>query len=286
MLGQSILNTQILNGIGAVLPFTPLQSGEMSLDGVNLSTFGIGVRERDVDNAAKRVIKTTSVPRGDGLTIIDDYFEEKKLYFGGRLRSTTAAEMATLMDDLKKILSKQNAVLDYNIRGVQRRHVVNCTNMSAIFAKEETWHITVRPVELKFSAFKSFGTDTFYTAKALFAETSLDLNVQIQNDGTRKAPISLILVYESAADIDSVTLTNTTNGKSIRVNVSLADGDVLEIDQETKNILKNNSETGVDLDGFFTDIDVGSNTFRLEHTGTGSPAVEFDATFKFRQTYL
>ena len=76
MLGSAILNTQILNGIGEVLPFTPLNPGEVSLGGVNLTTFGIRANLRDLDNAAQRIIKTQEVPRGDGLTIIDDYFGE------------------------------------------------------------------------------------------------------------------------------------------------------------------------------------------------------------------
>lgn len=283
MLGQSILNTKILNGISDTPPFTPLNSGEVSLDGTNLNTFGIGVSERELDNAAKRVIKTQQVPRGDGLTIIDDYFAAKNLEFSGRLRTDTAEEMATKADELKKILSKQNAVLDYNIRGIQRRHIVNCTNMNKIFAKEKHWHITIRPVELKFSAFASFGTDLSYTAKMLYAETSNDLNIQISNSGTRKAPLALILVYTSASNVDSITLTNLTNGKSIKVNTSVTTGDVLEIDQETKGVLKNN--VAVDFDGFFTDIDVGNNTFNLLHDGA-TPSVNFDATFKFKQTYL
>lgn len=284
MIGDSLINSQVLNGIGDNPPITPLNAGEVALDGTNLITFGIGVNERDVDNPAKRVVKTENVPRGNGLTIIDDYLEEKTLVFEGRLRSSTAEEMATKMDQLKKLLIKQNAVLDYNIRGVTRRHIVNCSNFGRIFEQEKHWHLTVRPVTLQFDVLSSFGSDTNYTYKGLLAETANSVNVQMSNSGTYKAPLAVILVYQSAADVDSIKLVNTANGKTIKVNTSLTAGDVLEIDQEAKAVLKNGSE--VDFDGFFIDSEVGVNTYTLTHEGATTPSVEFDATFKFKQTYL
>ncbi len=278
MLNKGLLNTTLLNEIPIVsmggLPDVPIR-----FEGLSLQNTQIVMNTPIYDRSPNRLFQTENRPNRHRRLVLSDYWDVHEIVLRGTLVTNARAELDELIDAMKQTLKTQNGNLDIQRGdGSRRRYKATCTDMD--FQRQENYHITWCPVELRFMCLTPFGTDTNYTSN-LHSVDMLSFSESQTNIGTAEAKPQFVIIVTSATDVTALNLKNDTTGQEIELTTAISDGDVIIIDSESLTVKKN--ATSIDFDGDFPVFDVGVNSFSVTVTGT---SISYVLTVAHLNSYL
>jgi len=235
-----------------------------------------------VDNPAPmREVNFATLPYLDGELFNSEYFRRKRVTLKGRIIKTTQALLEAEIDTFKEAMSEPDANLDIATitGGTKRRYKATLINPEDIFQDRAQSDITTVPFTLIFDAHSGFGEDISYTNQDTTA-TSKEHNFTVWNTGTFEAPIWFIINLTTITGITAIELENLTTGESVTITRSFSSGELLEVDGITKTVTVNS--TAVDYDGYFPQMKVGANLFKITFTGTSVTTASITSRHKNR----
>lgn len=282
MLNALILNTAMLNA-GTPVPFAVTAS---DYDNLEFEGFSLQDTEHistliDAWSAPTRELVTFNIPRADGGGWNGDYFRKREVVVSGIIQKDTAAELNTELDTFKKAMTVSQGYLYVKVNDEMRRIIATLQNTHEMFKRREGYHITFTPFDLNFLALEPMFHGLDYTSTTFEDVADLSYPAEVEVEGTYRAQPVIVIILQVATGVTDVTFLNNTNSDEITVSASFVDGDVIVIDSENKSVQINGVE--VDYDGIFPELDIGTNEFTIDVTGT---AVEHTSTIKYRKTYL
>lgn len=282
MLNTLQLNTAMLNA-GTPVPFilTAADYDDLEFNGVSLQDSSHISSVIQAFSTPSRELVTFRTPRDDGGGWNGDYFRERRIKVSGIIKKSTSALLETEIDNFKRYMTAAQGNLDLKVNSEVRRIVATLENPQDMFARREGYHITFTPFDMTFLALEPMWHALDYTSETYEDITNLSYPEDIEVTGSYKANPVIIILLQSASSVTDITFTNSTNGNVIALSSSFSAGDAIIIDSENKSVTINGTE--VDYDGIFPKLEVGTNEFTIDTTGS---SVEFTATVKYKPTYL
>lgn len=270
---------------GTPLPvaLTAADFDDIEFNGYSLQSADVISADIEAWSAPNRELVTFKTPRADGGGWNGDYFRERRIKVSGIIEQTTATLLNEELDTFKRNMATPQGNLDLKVNGEIRRIVATLADPEMIFNRREGYHITFVPFDMTFLAIEPMYHSLEYESEAYEDITFLTYPSEIEVTGSYKAQAVVILIIQAATAITTISFENTTNDDLVEVTPSggFSAGDVLVIDSEEKSLTINGVE--VDYDGVFPELNVGTNEFTIEATGT---SIEYTATVKYRKTYL
>lgn len=282
MLNAILLNTGMLNsGTPLTFALTAADYADIQFEDYVLQDDEHIASFIDAWSPPKRQLVTFPIPRADGGGWNGDYFREREVIVSGIMKQTTAALLNTQMDTFKRDLTVSQGFLYIKVNDEVRRIIATLQNTQDMFKKRESYHISFTPFDLNFLALEPMWHGIDYEATTFEDITNLSYPCEIEVEGSYMAQPVIVLIIDTATSVTAISITNSTNGDEIEITRTFAAGEVLTIDCETKSIAVNGVE--VDYDGIFPELDIGTNEFVIDTTGS---AILYTATIQYRKTYL
>ena len=281
MLNNSQINSVALNSQKASVADANSAVDDLVFNGMSLQNANIVTTALKDSSTPSREIVTFKIPRNDGRGYIADYFRDRRIKVTGYITTASVAAMETLIDQMKRRLTKREGVFSRNINGQVRTIKATLDNPDQMFAKREGYHITFCPFELEFMSLEPMWHDAEYISNSNFGVTNLNFSESIENLGTYKVPAVVVILVEADSAVTALEFKNNTNGDDIKVTTPLVTGDILVIDGENKQVTKNG--VVIDYDGIFPDIEYGTNSYSLITTAA---SIQYTVTMKIKQAYL
>ena len=281
MLNNSQINSVALNSQKASVADANSAVDDLVFNGMSLQNANIVTTALKDSSTPSREIVTFKIPRNDGGGYIADYFRDRRIKVTGYITTASVAAMETLIDQMKRRLTKREGVFSRNINGQVRTIKATLDNPDQMFAKREGYHITFCPFELEFMSLEPMLHDAEYISNSNFGVTNLNFSESIENLGTYKVPAVVVILVEADSAVTALEFKNNTNGDDIKVTTPLVTGDILVIDGENKQVTKNG--VVIDYDGIFPDIEYGTNSYSLITTAA---SIQYTVTMKIKQAYL
>ena len=281
MLNNSQINSVALNSQKASVADANSAVDDLVFNGMSLQNANIVTTALKDSSTPSREIVTFKIPRNDGGGYIADYFRDRRIKVTGYITTASVAAMETLIDQMKRRLTKREGVFSRNINGQVRTIKATLDNPDQMFAKREGYHITFCPFELEFMSLEPMWHDAEYISNSNFGVTNLNFSESIENLGTYKVPAVVVILVEADSAVTALEFKNNTNGDDIKVTTPLVTGDILVIDGENKQVTKNG--VVIDYDGIFPDIEYGTNSYSLITTAA---SIQYTVTMKIKQAYL
>lgn len=249
-------------------------------NGYSLQNANIVTSQALYDQTPTRELPTNKIPRNDGEFIIGDFWRAKVITLRGTVRGSSAADLNSRIDAMKKALAVRGANLDIKIDGTIRRFKATMIGSENLFSRRN-YHNTFIPYEAQFLCVVPWGQATTYTESLFTDKTGISSTEFVNNAGTIHAAPVISLNFSTASSITAVSVTNDTTGETISATVSLSAADIIVFDSENFTVKKNG--TAIDYSGSFPKLATGSNSFTITLTGTSAT---FTLSIKHKTSYL
>lgn len=254
---------------------------DLEFDGFGLQNTAIISQLILRDSPPSRDVTSYRTPRRDGGGILGSDFAGRSIRVRGILSESTAAALDDAVDEFKRRLAPSEKVLSIKVNGAIRQCVATLVNTQGIFDRRESYHVSTTPFDLEFLSTDPNWRDPEYTSEDHLSQTSLNVIAGMNNVGSWKADLVLVILIEAATAITALNVTNGENDEAITITRSFAAGDVIIIDGETKSLTVNGVE--VEYSGIFPRAEPGDNPVEVTWTGT---SLTWNLTVKHKPTYL
>ena len=214
-------------------------------------------------------------PLSDGKGFISEYFRGRTITFDLALLADTEENYQNLVDNLRKFVSKSDIYIDQLVNGKYRRIKANIKQNPTILSTNSTcWKAS-----LTFEALDSFWEDVDYLSKTiLWIEGNFVWD--FKNTGTVRTNFIVYVIFRQNTNISGLTL--SLHDVKLQINEAFVENDVLEINWETKQVLKNNQE--IDYQGFFPILETETNILNLSFNEWET--VSYDLSIIYKSKYV
>jgi hypothetical protein len=222
---------------------------------LNMQTEKIWATTTDVFSAPENNVQTDNLAQSDGAIFVRSSVRAKSFSVAGIIRGDSIADTDSLIDQFKMGLRLAQQNFDIAYAGSVRRYVASPQN---IMITRERGQATAG-WSVQFICASPVGMDTnSSTLLAATPVTTSTASIPIAVGGTYQAEpyIKVTLTAVTGGTSKTITITNTTTLRGIRIIRTWSPGDVLEIDSFNKTVYVNSQV--VIFDGQFPKWDVGS----------------------------
>jgi len=278
MFGIQQFGEPLFAGSSVLSEYIPTEDFTFNTYGLqNSGQYGIHISRFDITSPT-RGFKTTEVPGNHGLILQEDWFRDNPITLQGWISANSRENLENKVHEFMRNIHGQGGNLIIKNGGNFKS--IKTTMQSANFVNEH-YSICKKEFSVMFSGIKSFWQDLVYTTEAVFGNTSLVVNGNMNNSGSVETDPIIIIIFDSATAISEVLFKNTTNGEEVKISEPISAGDVVIFDSEEKKVTINNVE--VEYSGRFPILQVGLNSITIEMIGTSAST---DITAKHKNQYL
>ncbi len=253
-----------------------------TFNGVDLSTFGvITILDDYLDMPARRG-EDQKIAHYPGSLFVPKYYDERDISMGISIRKGSAIELESALDNLRRLVSIRSQKILSNIRADGSVRTVLASVDRDLQVKRESY-IYAKIVLVFHLSFPFFRSNTLYSQ-----ETVVDTNPEDfvwSNPGTVEEINPKISMY---GPLDTVVLTNLTNGHVLSYNAAIASPRVVTFEVvngefQVKDDLGANLVSNMTRSGGYTlmCLETGDNSMRVASVSptTGKVKVEFYPPF-------
>lgn len=216
-------------------------------------------------------ITTRNFPRSDGQFAEVAQYKVNTISIAGTIQAADRASMEVILDQMKKVCSPlldKGGTLKLTLAGAAR-YFDNCypsSSFGTMYEGRDYYHVLYCPFKISFESYEPYGRDG---TRNVYNGGSVTANVSFPLTNTGSAPSQLVatMTVITHGTLSQVVFTNLVTGKTMTVASNFANGDVLEINGETKTVTING--VNVDFSGTFVDVAAGDNMISTVFTGTG-----------------
>ena len=211
---------------------------------------------RDIDSAPRI--------KDDGDTLVGFRIVPKRIIINGILSGSSASDLQTKMDTLKKLFAGKQKNLDITPNGgTLRRYVATCEKLD--MNDRDFYHINHCPYTAEFLALEGVGKATATTEILNSTLTSNLSNTTTLTVGSADQKPIFSFTFTTAGSVAGVKIRNYNTSDdfddSMIITSSFVNGDVLLINSDTKIVTKNGTE--INYYGKFPRFIVGDNTIAI-----------------------
>lgn len=233
---------------------------------------------------ADKVINIQEDTIRDGFSLIDVQYRNKIISLSGWLKSDTAANLKTLVDNFQGYLRPKEKNLDIETYGGSGSYIRYTCTCRSINIPEEHWHITQVPYDAEFMCIPYGISPSLFTINlnggGNIAASPYSESVNFTGSYKPNPVITITVVAET--DMTAIKFENTTKSDWIQVARSFAAAEVLVIDCNNETVQVDG--TDVDFTGVFPSFDPDSNSLKV--TTTDSGAFNITVSITYHPTYL
>lgn len=247
----------------------------ITLNGLQLDTGNYSVHEMKIDNAPLLGINTLEIAHQDGAKVISANYKPKEIEITGMISGSSEADLDARLDTFKKTVSGTRLNLSMNYAGATRNWTVE---VEAIIIGDPRlhFHITKIPYSLSLSACDPpFGTSSVYSSVfSADAKMGATFSASLDFGGSASPKPYIRYQINTAGTLGEIITKNDFTNQQLEVSTAWASGDVLEIDCENLECLRNGQP--IQFDGIFPEFELDDNILRSIFTSTGAAALKQD----------
>ena len=237
----------------------------------------VTTRSAEHFSGGKRDIMLANMGRANKQSILASLYKEKTIIVEGTIRADSQSELHTEIDSLKEALDAEDANLDIEYGGSNRRYKATPVSVQI---PEEFYNLTWVPYRIEFFCADPFGYNTATANRSVDTITTSQLASTVTFAGNFGPEPSVTITMEDVNAVTQVKLTNSNTGDIITVTTAFSDSDILVINHETKKVTLNGTE--IDYTGLFPQWEAGQNNFILDIAKTQVTAdLDIDYTAKW-----
>lgn len=231
-------------------------NGDLSFNGFLLKTSNIITNAINHTDAPEVELGLLVVANANRSAINDYDALPRKIDISGVISGTSQIDLDQRIDSFKTIFNGKNKNLDINYAGGIRRYIATKNSLSI-----------TRSGALKFAGFKvqfictePFGLDVAPTVlinQSAITTSTFTATPSFGGTAPYQLPKFTITINSLTGTGDYIQLSNNANNQSIIIlGQSIANGNILIIDNEMREVLKNGSR--IDYSGVFFEMDLGN----------------------------
>lgn len=212
----------------------------ISFDSNALSSAYLIVNRLNKSDAPSRDLQVDPLAFNDGFVLPTDFWRSRTVVIGGTIVADSAAQLGTLLDQLKQGFAGVNKNLDVDYGSGTRRYKATLRRFEA---PEDFYNITYLPYEAEFIC-QPFGYDTQSINVSSDDMTASSRTVEMTVVGTYRPLPIITITFSTETGASAVGVTNNTTGDAITVTQAFNAADVLIINCEEQKVTVN----GVQVD--------------------------------------
>jgi len=247
-------------------------------DSFDLQTSEYIVRTIVFRQVADRILNTKPNLRRGSFDIVDTRFTQKIITITGWIKSDTAENLRTVIDNMKENIHGQekNLDIDYGSGTIRYKATVQ-----SIDIQEEAWYISQVPFTIEFLC-EPWGTTPTTISQSYLNKTTATYSSTIDITGSFGPFPTLTVDIDSETDMTAIKFQNNTTEDWIQIDRSFAASESLVVDCLNETIKVDG--TSVDFTGVFPEFNPNSNSFMVTITDSG--AFQYDLKIAYNPTYL
>lgn len=263
--------------MGVLYPGNPVFFNDFDLSAVP----GLIIETIDPGNPPKRVLEGARLARAHGSALISGFYESRSIVVSGRFARNSQTLYEQVRDTILAAIQGIKGTLRTDVAGAQR--LFNCTLDDSTITEHSGG---TAKLNLYFTAHNPFSYDSGYTIPSGSSSTGADKDFSITFGGT--APIQYPIftltftAISGSSSSTAITLTNKATGQATTITGLLVAGDVLTIDTEAGEVLKNG--VPVEFSGALPFAAPGLTYFSYHDSGLTARTVSI--TTSCRKRYL
>lgn len=243
-------------------------------DGYGLQNANIITSKVNHDDLLNIELNSFKYPRENGGGVLSKYYRGREIKLECTIKSDTAANFNTLLDNTKKALRKTEGYLKILVNGEYRK--IKAT-LGKFDMRREHYNITFCQVDITFTALEPFFYADSKQSYSFLGKTGT-FTEEVTNAGSAESLPVFYHIFGATTAVTAVAF--TAFNRTLTINTSFAQNDILIIDGVNKSVTKNGVE--IDYTGAFPIFPPGSNLFKFTYTGT----VSVDVTLIQDKNYL
>lgn len=242
------------------------------------------VSEVDFLNPPTKEINRFFNPQWHGGKFINSKYEERTINMKGLLIVDSHELMQSAVDNLNKIVSKDEGWLDWYLWGKRRRLKGTMSIPNKTYEKQEHYNIYHINYELEFTSVSPF-SNSINDNSVGFSNITSDLSFQYKNEGNAESKLTTIIIVNQAGTETLIRLENKTTNELIEFDITPSNGDIITINGEDSTVKLNGQN--IQYRGFFPASDPSrggyGNNLTLQNNGSG---YNYSATIKSKINWL
>jgi phage-related protein len=248
----------------------------ISFDSNNLSSAYLVVNRLNKSDSPTRELQVENLAFNDGFVIASDFWRSRTIKIAGMIVADSAAQLATLLDDLKQDLAGINKNLDVDHGDGTRRYKATLAKFEA---PEDFYNISYLPYEAEFLC-QPFGYATASVNVSSDDITASPKTIDMTVTGNYRPLPTVTITFTTETGASAVSLTNNTTGDTITVTQAFNASDVMIINCEEQKVTVNGVQ--VDFTGPIPLFAVGANELVLTIPATARNVnVDIDYTPRY-----
>lgn len=278
MFGKNLFGVPLFGASDFLTVYSPSEDFTFNTYGLqNLTQYGIHINDYTIETPS-RDFSTANVPGGHGRILLEDWFRANVVTLNGWVSASNREDLENKIHEMLRNIHGQGGSLYIRDGGNYKELVTTLQN--ATFENKH-YSTTKKRFVLTFSGIKSFWRDLLYSSQFYAGNVGLTMNGLMDNQGSVTTDPIVIVIFDTATAITSVSFQNTTTGEIVSVDESIVSGDVIIFDSENKTVTKNGTE--LEFSGRLPALRIGLNSFTIALTGTSA---SYDVTAKYKNQYL
>ncbi len=233
---------------------------------ITLSAGNYRVTGTDAFSNPEREINAIQMARTDGAIAVFERFKDRTINLDGIITTSSSANADAALDALKALVNAKYGNLDIGWGSSSTRRW-NAILKNLIISRNEG-DISRMGYSAQFYCPKPYATDTTSSTMINQAVTSTTNSIGVTIAGSYPASPLFTLTINSIAPSGAIeiTLGNSAENRSIKVNANFVAGDVLVIDSDNNKVTLNGAT--VPFSGAFPIWVPGSGTIQVSDTAT------------------
>lgn len=252
---------------------------QIRLNDLDINSGDYLLEEMQFEDAPPISISALDFASEDGAKFIRSRFNSKTITLTGRIIGDNQADLESNLDTFRQTVTEPNIKLNYSYGSGFRQYIGNVSSL-AITRKHYQVNYAIYtisfeagdpPFSQEISAIDSTDPVT-YEAFSADNITGNSYSHTLTFDGTaRPLPRWEYICDTISGESSKLVFKSMTTGKQLEINEELLSGDVITIDHNTMEVMRNYQEQ--DYEGIFPEFEVGANEFEFQIYGTNYGAI-------------
>lgn len=239
-------------------------NGDITFNSNDLQTYDASTQVGIITNLLEpldipdKIAELYAIADANGSSIPAINYPSRRIPFGGAIKGSTIADLASRIDSFKGYFNGKDKNLDIGYAGTTRRYIATLNALSikqienTLFAKFTGEFICTKPFGVETSA-------TSITNTLNHTSATLNMTPTIGGSAPYQYPLITITIDALTGTGDYIQITNDNNGQDMLVfGLGLTAGDVVEIDCFARTVKVNGDI--VDYTGTFLELEPGANS--------------------------